>query len=316
MKKRSSTLPPLGYSCWMRAISSPMVARIPSSSSNSRRRASRGCSPSSIFPPGNSHFKGMVWWRVRWHTSSLPSLWISAATTRFIGLLPAAENSAIAGRSRACEPCLFRRSFFGFHFLTVIFGRSAAGLFELCSDQGGAVLDETLIVESKCGGKVAIDIQFADDFAVGKDGHNNFRFGFERAGEISRIFGYIIDYHSFAARRCGAANALVERDSRVRSHGALESAEAQHRRLRAGLQQVKADPVVFQHAVVQQLDHLLHQVLRRGRGRGEVGHFLAQFFHSGGNRHRKNLTSRRAIFERGTRNGGNLPESFRADDIL
>jgi len=34
------------------------------SSSSSRRRASRGCSPVSILPPGNSHFSGMGWcWR-------------------------------------------------------------------------------------------------------------------------------------------------------------------------------------------------------------------------------------------------------------
>ena len=38
----------------------------------------------SILPPGNSHFSGIVWWRVRWHTSSLPSFAIKAATTRFM----------------------------------------------------------------------------------------------------------------------------------------------------------------------------------------------------------------------------------------
>jgi hypothetical protein len=61
-----------------------MVASMPSSSSNSRRSASRGCSPDSILPPGNSHFNGMVWWRVRWQTRILSSWKINAATTRFM----------------------------------------------------------------------------------------------------------------------------------------------------------------------------------------------------------------------------------------
>src|ERR1019366_9298012 len=38
----------------------PMVASMPSSSSNSRRKASRGCSPSSILTPGNSYFSGIT----------------------------------------------------------------------------------------------------------------------------------------------------------------------------------------------------------------------------------------------------------------
>src|SRR5271167_4297075 len=58
-KNRNSTAPPPGYSWTIRATSTPTSASIPSSSSNSRRMASRGCSPSSIFPPGNSHFSGI-----------------------------------------------------------------------------------------------------------------------------------------------------------------------------------------------------------------------------------------------------------------
>src|SRR5579863_1034384 len=293
----------------MRATSSPMVAMIPSSSSSSRRSASRGCSPSSIFPPGNSHLRGMVWWRVRWHTRILPSFWISAATTRFIGEHPRAENSAKPGPSPARVPCVFLGSL--------------AGFFELRSDQGGAVLDETLIFGSKRGREMAVNVEFANHSAMDKDGHNNFRFSFERAGQITRIFAHIVDYHGFSARCRRATNALMQRNPRVRRHGALEGSEREHGRLRTHLQHIEADPVVFQHAVVQQLDHLLHQVLRGERGRGKLAHFVADFFHPAGNGHKKNITSVGASWEfgtklgtrTGTKNGGNLPDSLRAHNI-
>src|SRR5580704_19421780 len=153
----------------MRAISSPMVARIPSSSSSSRRRASRGCSPSSIFPPGNSHLSGMVWCRVRWQTSSLPSFSITAATTRFIN----------------CQ--LRRKNEFEFEP-----GDSptqgSAPLLQLFPYDFSAVLDEFLVVDAERRGKMAVDVEFAGHLAFNENGHNDFRFRLQRAGKITGIF--------------------------------------------------------------------------------------------------------------------------------
>src|SRR5580698_610204 len=68
----------------MRFTSSPTSAAIPNSSSSSRRMASRGCSPSSILPPGNSHLSGIGWCRVLWQARIRSSFKISAATTLFM----------------------------------------------------------------------------------------------------------------------------------------------------------------------------------------------------------------------------------------
>src|SRR5271154_4435184 len=53
----------------------------PSSSRNSRSSAYSSVSPGSTLPPGNSHMSSNLDPRGRWHTSSLPSDWIRAATT-------------------------------------------------------------------------------------------------------------------------------------------------------------------------------------------------------------------------------------------
>ena len=57
------------------------------------------------------------------------------------------------------------------------------------------------------GGEVAVDIELADDFAIGKYGHNDFRLGFERTGEVARVFTDIVHYHCLPSwkrprRRC------------------------------------------------------------------------------------------------------------------
>jgi len=45
---------------------------------------------------------------------------------------------------------------------------------------------------------VAIDIEFARDLAVHKHRYDDLRLGFERAGEITRVFLYVVDYNRFA----------------------------------------------------------------------------------------------------------------------
>src|SRR5579872_4739837 len=135
---------------------------MPSSSSSSRRKASRGCSPSSILPPGNSHFSGMVWWRVRWQTRSFPFSTIRAATTRFTEQSPR-------------------------------FSRSCRSLFQLAADQLSAELHEFLMFCGKGGREMTVDVEFSNDPASDEDGNDNFRFRFQRAGQIPRVFIHVVD---------------------------------------------------------------------------------------------------------------------------
>src|SRR5712692_2798415 len=62
-------------------MTGPISARIPSSSSSSRRIAALGSSPSSTFPPGNSHLRACHFPAFRWPTSTCPLRSITAATT-------------------------------------------------------------------------------------------------------------------------------------------------------------------------------------------------------------------------------------------
>src|SRR3954468_734573 len=110
---------------------------MPSSSSSSRRIASRGCSPSSILPPGNSHLSGIVWCLVRWQISSFPSCTISAAATSFIA-------------------------------------PSGAGFFHELPDHSGAVLHQFTFLGAERGGEVAVYVEFTHHLSVHKNRHDDF----------------------------------------------------------------------------------------------------------------------------------------------
>ena len=96
------------------------------------------------------------------------------------------------------------------------------------------MLHEFLMFSGEGGGKVAVDVEFANNFAVHKHRNDDFRFGFKRAGEIARIFGHVVDDNRLPAGSGRSANALVERDARVRRHRALKGSEHQHGRLAPG----------------------------------------------------------------------------------
>jgi len=63
------------------------------------------------------------------------------------------------------------------------------------------MLDEILMFGGECGGEVAINIKFADNFSVRKDWDDDFRFRFERAREIAGVSGDVVDNDSLPARR-------------------------------------------------------------------------------------------------------------------
>src|SRR5580704_1680999 len=217
----------------MRAISSPIFASIPNSSSSSRRKASRGCSPSSILPPGNSHFSGIVWCRVRWHTRSLPFCSITAATTRFITCPDTHSRTSICLQLAACG--------------------------------SGAVLHEHLVFGPEGGGKMAVDVELARDFSLYEDRHHYFRFCFQRTRQVPWVFADVV-HDDGPATGCGrAAYALIQWDARVWSHRPHECFQKQHRRLSSRFEHIEADPVILQHPLMQQRADALHKIFRGRR---------------------------------------------------
>src|SRR5208282_3714940 len=116
----------------------------------------------------------------------------------------------------------------------------SATLFQLLPDNFGAVLDEFLVVDPERRGEMAVDVEFAGDLVLNENRHNDFRFCLQRTGQVAGIFADVVDDDRFAAGSGGPANSLVERNSRVRSHGAHESLQHQHGRLGAGFEHVKA----------------------------------------------------------------------------
>src|SRR5262249_43726350 len=88
--------------------------------------------------------------------------------------------------------------------------------FQFFPHEIGAVLNEFLMFGGKGGWEVAIDVELAYNFAMYKYGNHDLGLGFERAGQVSWVFVDIVHNYSLSAG-CGcSANALIERDARVR----------------------------------------------------------------------------------------------------
>src|SRR5579862_3090115 len=97
---------------------------------------------------------------------------------------------------------------------------------------------------------MAVNIELTDHAAVNENRYDNFRFGFERAGQVSRIFAHIIDHHRLPAGSSRPADSLVQWNAGMRRHRAFECPQDKYRWLRARLEQIKTHPVVLQHTVV------------------------------------------------------------------
>jgi len=135
------------------------------------------------------------------------------------------------------------------------------------------VFAEEAIVGAEGSEEMGVDIEFTGDFAVMEDGDNDFGFGFEGAGEIARIVGDVVDDDGFAGAGRGATNALIERDARVGSHGALEGAEKKSGVIGVFTKHVEADPVVFGELAVKECDDVLHESFGGKGGDGETVEF-------------------------------------------
>jgi hypothetical protein len=146
--------------------------------------------------------------------------------------------------------------------------RDSGGALEEVAEQGGGVLAEAAVVRTEGGGKVRINVEFADDLAVDKYRDNDFGFGFERAGEIAGIGADVVYDDGCAGGSRGAADALVERNASVRRHCALEGAEGEHVAIAFLFEHVEADPVVAGEVFMEERNDGFHQ------GAGGCGRLL------------------------------------------
>ena len=103
---------------------------------------------------------------------------------------------------------------------------------------------EPAVVGTKGGEEVGIDVELAHDLAVDEDRDHDLGFGFQGAGQVARIGVDVVNNDGLSSRSRSAANALIERDARMRSHGTLERSEDENVTIGFFLEHVKAYPVV------------------------------------------------------------------------
>src|ERR1700691_6405248 len=106
---------------------------------------------------------------------------------------------------------------------------------------------------------MAIDIEFPSHLLRHEDRHNDLGLGLQGTGEVASVFTHIVHYDHLPAGGGSPANTLVERNSRMWSHGSHKSAQHQRGRLSARFEHVKTNPVVLKHALVQKLADTFHQ---------------------------------------------------------
>jgi hypothetical protein len=152
--------------------------------------------------------------------------------------------------------------------------------FQFLSHEAGAILDKILMFGSKCRGEVAVNIQLAHHRPANKNRHDDLGLGLQGTCQISRIFADVIHNDRLAGGRGCAANALIERNARMRRHSAFELAQHQHWRPSARFEHVEAHPVIFQHALVQELHHRPHELLAAGDSLRNLSDLVADFFDS------------------------------------
>src|SRR5271168_5261992 len=108
-------------------------------------------------------------------------------------------------------------------------------VLESFADEPGAILNQLAIFATECGRKMTVKIQFANDLPLHEDWNHDLRLGFKRAGEIALILIYVVHHHRLARRCRRAADPLIQRNPRMRSHRSLKMPEHQHGRIGLGL---------------------------------------------------------------------------------
>jgi len=142
--------------------------------------------------------------------------------------------------------------------------------FEEFAEESGGVFAKKAIVRAEGGEEVGVDVEFTSDPAVNENGDDDFGFGFEGAGEISGIAADVVDNDGLASAGSCATDALVERDTGVRRHGALEGAEDEDVAISLFFEHVEANPVVLGKPGMKQRDDVAHQGFGGSGGDGEA----------------------------------------------
>ena len=136
--------------------------------------------------------------------------------------------------------------------------------------EGGGVFTDLAVVGAEGGEEVRVDIEFADHFAANENGNDDFGFGFEGTSEIAGIGTDVVNNDGFAGGGRGATDALIQRDARVGSHGALEGTEHEDVAIGFLFEHVETNPVVTSELLVQEGGDAFHETFGGGGGFGEL----------------------------------------------
>jgi len=140
--------------------------------------------------------------------------------------------------------------------------------FEEAAEDGGGVFAELAVIRTEGSEEVGVDVELASNLPVGKNGDDDFGFGFDGAGEVAWVCVDIVDDDGFAAGGRRAADALIEGNTRMRGHGALEG--AQHEDVATFLfEHIEANPIVLGELFMEQRDDGLHERFGRDGRFGE-----------------------------------------------
>lgn len=136
--------------------------------------------------------------------------------------------------------------------------------FDVFAQDGGGVFAEFAIFGAEGRRKMAVDVEFANDFPFDEHGDDDFGFSFERAREVARVCVDVVDDNGLSAGSGGSADSLVQRDPGVGSHRAAIGSENEYVWIAVEFEHVKADPVVAGKFFMKESDDGLHETVGGG----------------------------------------------------
>src|SRR5580658_6001542 len=155
---------------------------------------------------------------------------------------------------------------------------SAGSLFrKYVSHQGGTGFYKLLLWLGERAGKVALDVEFTNEFVHYEDGDNDLTLHQGRSGKITWIFCNIMHDHGLPACGCGPAESGVEGNASVGRKAARERPDQQDAGVRR-IDEIKPYPVITSHLFVQTLRDTRHDGLGCRSGFDKTLKFLQKFF--------------------------------------
>jgi len=118
---------------------------------------------------------------------------------------------------------------------------------------------------------VAIDVNFANDFALRVNRHNNFGFCLVGTGEITRVGVHVVHDNRLAQSNRRAADALSDGDTHVGSWLTGEVAKNQSLGI-ARVEDIKTGPVAVRELIGNSLDDAFLEGVERRRIEGQLAH--------------------------------------------